>query len=113
MLLDKIPNASSTAYLTLSFLQPSGRPATPERLVYRIEDQTPGHEGEPIRGDTTLAVSGPSIVITLSPSDNAITDPARENLRRLVFVAPYNGGDDQVTGEVDWRIRRLSTLPSL
>jgi hypothetical protein len=103
-----IINANSTARLVLDFIQPGGAPAIVESVHYRIEDRTPTKTGETLR--TATIGGGATVEIALTTADNAIT-ASGENARRLIYRATYNSGADQITGQVDWQVRRLSTLP--
>lgn len=99
-------NERSTAYVTATFLDRNGQPATPDSVTYRVDCETT---------DTALVALGPavpaaSVEIVIPADANAMQNPANDFEVKLVTVAAVYGAGDQVTQQYRYRVRNLRKI---
>jgi hypothetical protein len=102
-----IVNEGTTGYLDATFLTRNGNAEAPSTLVYRIDDVA---SGATVRGETPIA-AGATVTIPLTPSDNAILNPAAVTEKRRVTVKGSYNVDDAVNAQFDYLVRNLSKVP--
>lgn len=98
-------NESSTAYLTVTFLDKDGAAAAPTAATYQIHDVLSGSQ---MRAATAITPVAAQVMLTLTPTDNRLleTGQAGEQARRVTVAAVY-GDDDGVTAEFVYTVKNL------
>lgn len=115
---ERIITEGTTAFLTMQFVDLTGKPTPPLSASYRIDDLGTGLV---IRSSTPLQVSPEGLVtVLLDKDDNVIVNPGnfREE-RRVSVVGQFNGGLDEstlvladVAQAYDYHVDRLIQGPS-
>ena len=97
----------STSWLTLSFFDEDGNPATPPSARYRIDDVSSWTE---IKATTTFIPTEVTYTIKSTPSENRIIDDSRMNEQRLVTVE-WTDGVNERTDYYEYYVINLSKIP--
>lgn len=97
----------STAYLTVTFKDKNGAPATPTLVSYRVDCATTGAS---IRPPTDVPPAS-QVEITLTADENAIlNDGNAVEVRCVTVVATYGADSDRLSEQFEYRIDNLRFL---
>lgn len=94
----------TTSYLTVTFLDKDGAPATPAAATYQVHDVL---TGDTIRDTTVITPLASQVEIILTPADNSLLNAANPDELRRVTVAAVYGAADGVKDEYVYRLKNL------
>ena len=97
-------NERSAAYITVSFTDQTGAPATPSTITYSTKCLSTG-----IAIKTNVSVTpASSIVITLDALDSAIQNTLNDIEEKLLTVNAVFNVNDESHDEYHWFVKNLS-----
>lgn len=101
-------NERSRHEITATFTDAAGDPVDPPAR-YRIDDAT---NGESVRADTPITVTGGQATIVLTPDDNAMLDESNAEELRVVTVTANPGTDDEYNQVIRYVVENLTYVLS-
>jgi len=97
-------NERSTAYVSVSFVDKDGAPATPLTVTYSTKCKA---TGTAIKTNVSVTPA-PTVTITLDALDNAIQSASNASEEKLMTVRSTYGANDECNDEYTWRVKNLS-----